>query len=164
MPRQSRRRVVLSLVVATLATLAIGCRAPWAKLQEDVGRYVKDVRQPLARLSEWVGSLGAFYSEARAGDLTQVACTSGRLTALIDEGGAAMADLDKVEPTSVVASIHDRVMQGGRDLVGKLTKVRTLLCENGDVAGAKAALDDVGGAIDEAPGWLGKLSSWLQEQ
>ncbi|MHB0878347.1 MAG: hypothetical protein ACYC5O_20115 [Anaerolineae bacterium] len=163
MARHSRRRAVL-LMVGLGAAAASGCQAPWSQLQEDVGRYVTEVRQPLARSIAWLSSLSDFTSEARSGDLEQVACASGRLTALIDEGNATTVGLEAVQPPSAIASIHGRAVQGGKDLVAKLTNVRTLLCENHNVAAARDALDDIGGTLDDAKGWLGRLSTWLRDQ
>lgn len=164
MALRSRRQVILAAVVTMVAAPALACRAPWAKVQEDVTQYVKDVRDPMARLSEWLASLNAFYSDVRAGDMQEVACASGRLTALIDEGTAAVAALDAVEAPAAVASVHDSAVDGAKSVVDKLIEVRKLACESGDLAAGQEALEEFGSAIESAPDWLGKLSSWLAER
>jgi len=160
----SHKRAAVLVLAGAALLLTIGCSAPWTKVQEDVTQYVQEVREPLTRLGAWVASLGQFYNDTRAGDLQQVACASGRLSALIDEGNAAIAALDAVEPPKAVASLQDGVVDGAQELVDKLVAVRTLVCENGDVAAGQEALEELGSAIEAAPDWLDKLTSWLAER
>ena len=160
--RWNRRQTYAFGLAVLLLLLVSACELPGQSAAEEAKRYVTQMREPLARFSGWLGDLKELYGNADKGDLMATACTTGRLESLVAEGAAAVADMKAVQPPKAVASIHNEVVAKGSGLVEKLRQVKTLLCESGDTAAARRALDEVGTATDELGGWLQKLSPWLK--
>ena len=160
--RWNRRQTLAFGLVAMLLLLIIACALPGQSAAEQARRYVSEMREPLGRFTGWLGDLAEFYREADKSDLMATACTSERLESLITVGAAAVAGMKTVQPPRAVASIHDRVVSSGDDLVEKLRQMKTVLCDNGDVDAARRALEEMSAATDQLGGWLQELSSWLQ--
>lgn len=161
---QRTRQVLLAAVALLSLLLLLACDLPGSSAVNDLQQYISDMREPLARFSRWSSDLAQFQRDAREGDLKEVACASGRLEALIAEGTSVVAQLRAVQAPSVIASAHSGVADAGQRLVDKLLDVRTLVCERGDVAAARSALDEVDVIMDDLGEWLGKLSTWLKQR
>lgn len=160
--RRYGRRTVLAALATALA--ASGCNVPGLGLAQDAGRYVNEMRAPLASMADWVGKVRQLYADIPGGDPIAIACGNGRITALIDEGNGVVTGFMAVKSPTVIASTHQGVIDRAQQLVDKLTETRTLLCERQDVAGARAAIDDIGNILNDVSTWLGRLSSWVREQ
>ena len=130
----------------------------------EVRQYADAMKAPLDRLSRWTGAIVQFTGDARAGDLAQVACASGRLDALIAEGDAVAADLRAVQPPQAIASTHARRGDSVGNAVATLREAHTRVCEQGNVAAAERVLDEVGVGLDGLGELLGKLRGLIGQR